>query len=164
MATQLIQVLADTQANRELVSKILTLDQRLLAVNTVTQWSKAISTSLNNDFNLPGHIIRIVAQPVKSVRIPALLQADQEVIQTALKLTQIQCGIIPPAAFLSLFSATPELASFLQLPLRFGHQTIAVIVIGHADRDHFRPDLATEWVGIMADNMAVSLARILKLS
>lgn len=163
MAAQLEEILLDTQANQALSAKIFCLDRRLLAVNTVIQWLKAVSASLTEDFNLPNHKVCIVSQPVKNVRLPAEFVANQEIARAAHSLTRPQCGTVPAAAFLSLFAAMPGLASFLQLPLRFHDQTIAVVLIGHEDADHFRPDLSTESVSIMADNMAVSLARLLKL-
>ena len=51
----------------------------------------------------------------------------------------------------------------MQLPLRWKEQTLAILVIGHEDEAHFTPDMSTEWVAAIADNMAAVLARLLKL-
>ena len=163
MAAQLMQILTDAQINREIVNKILKMDKRLLMVNTVTQWYKAISSGLNEDFKLPNHAVSIVADIPKNIRVPKDLIAQKSIQDLVKTLSNTQCGSQIPEGFLTLLTYTNRLESFLQLPLYFNNQIIAVVIIGHPDADYFNSDLATDLITTMADNMSVSLARLLRL-
>ncbi|WP_100089611.1 DUF484 family protein [Snodgrassella alvi] len=163
MASQLIQMLGDADANHTLMAKFMAFDQRLLTVNTVTQWQCAIRDGLKNEFALSYYALKIVADIPKNVRVPVTLLAENRIKAISEKLTAPVCGALPAAALLELLPAQPRLESFLQLPLLWKDQVLAILVIGHENEAHFAPDMATEWVTAMADNMAIVLARLLKL-
>lgn len=163
MASQLIQMLGDADANHTLMAKFMAFTQRLLIVNTLAQWQRAISDGLNNEFTLPYHALIITADIPKNVRIPVNLHVNEKFKVIGKKLTAPACGALPVAALLELLPEQPRLESFLQLPLRWKEQTLAILVIGHEDEAHFSPDMSTEWVAAIADNMAAVLARLLKL-
>lgn len=163
MASQLVQMLGEADANHTLMAKFMAFDRRLLFVNTVAQWQRAISDGLKNEFALPDFALKIVTEAPKSVRIPASLIADEKVKAVAKKLNKPICGTLPVVVLRELLPPQPRLESFLQLPLRWQEQTLAILVVGHKDETHFTSDMATEWVSYMAENMAVVLARLLKL-
>ena len=163
MASQLVQMLGEADANHTLMAKFMAFDRRLLLVNTVAQWQRAISDGLKNEFVLPDFALKIVTEAPKSVRIPASLMADDKVKAVAKKLNKPICGNLPVVVLRELLPVQPRLESFLQLPLRWQEQTLAILIVGHEDEAHFTSDMATEWVNYMAENMAVVLARLLKL-
>ncbi|WP_239324455.1 DUF484 family protein [Snodgrassella gandavensis] len=163
MASQLIQMLGDADANHTLMAKFMAFDQRLLTVNTVAQWQRAIRDGLKNEFALSHYALKIVTHIPKNVRVPVTLLADDKIKVISEKLTAPVCGALPVAALLELLPTQPRLESFLQLPLLWKDQVLAILVIGHENEAHFAPDMATEWVTAMADNMAIVLARLLKL-
>lgn len=163
MASQLVQMLGEADANHTLMAKFMAFDRRLLLVNTVAQWQRAISDGLKNEFALPDFALKIVTEAPKSVRIPASLIADDKVKAVAKKLNKPICGNLPVVVLRELLPVQPRLESFLQLPLRWQEQTLAILIVGHEDEAHFTSDMATEWVNYMAENMAVVLARLLKL-
>jgi uncharacterized protein len=163
MASQLIQMLGNAEANHTLMTKFMAFSQHLLTVNTLAQWQRAVRDGLKDEFALSNYILKIVTDIPKNVRVPATLLAEDKIKAIGKKLTTPECGVIPVAAFLELLPAQPRLESFLQLPLRWEEQTLAILIIGHEDEKHFAPDMATEWVTAMADNMAAVLARLLKL-
>ena len=163
MASQLVQMLGEADANHTLMAKFMAFDRRLLLVNTVAQWQRAISDGLKNEFVLPDFALKIVTEAPKSVRIPASLIADDKVKAVAKKLNKPICGNLPVVVLRELLPVQPRLESFLQLPLRWQEQTLAILIVGHEDEAHFTSDMATEWVNYMAENMAVVLARLLKL-
>lgn len=163
MASQLVQMLGEADANHTLMAKFMAFDRRLLLVNTVAQWQRAIHDGLKNEFVLPDFALKIVTEAPKSVRIPASLIADDKVKAVAKKLNKPICGNLPVVVLRELLSVQPRLESFLQLPLRWQEQTLAILIVGHEDEAHFTSDMATEWVNYMAENMAVVLARLLKL-
>ncbi|MCX8747260.1 DUF484 family protein [Snodgrassella sp. B3800] len=163
MASQLVQMLGEADANHTLMAKFMAFDRRLLLVNTVAQWQRAIHDSLKNEFVLPDFALKIVTEAPKSVRIPASLMADDKVKAVAKKLNKPICGNLPVVVLRELLPVQPRLESFLQLPLRWQEQTLAILIVGHENEAHFTSDMATEWVNYMAENMAVVLARLLKL-
>lgn len=163
MASQLVQMLGEADANHTLMAKFMAFDRRLLLVNTVAQWQRAIHDGLKNEFVLPDFALKIVTEAPKSVRIPASLMADDKVKAVAKKLNKPICGNLPMVVLRELLPVQPRLESFLQLPLRWQEQTLAILIVGHEDEAHFTSDMATEWVNYMAENMAVVLARLLKL-
>lgn len=163
MASQLVQMLGEADANHTLMAKFMAFDRRLLVVNTVAQWQRAIHDGLKNEFVLPDFALKIVTEAPKSVRIPASLMADDKVKAVAKKLNKPICGNLPVVVLRELLPVQPRLESFLQLPLRWQEQTLAILIVGHEDEAHFTSDMATEWVNYMAENMAVVLARLLKL-
>ncbi|MGL4387358.1 MAG: DUF484 family protein [Snodgrassella alvi] len=163
MASQLVQMLGEADANHTLMAKFMAFDRRLLLVNTVAQWQRAIHDGLKNEFVLPDFALKIVTEAPKSVRIPASLMADDKVKAVAKKLNKPICGNLPVVVLRELLPVQPRLESFLQLPLRWQEQTLAILIVGHEDEAHFTSDMATEWVNYMAENMAVVLARLLKL-
>ncbi|MCO6515842.1 MAG: DUF484 family protein [Snodgrassella sp.] len=163
MASQLVQMLGNADANHTLMTKFMAFDQRLLSVNTLTQWQRAIRDGLKNEFALTYYALKIVTAVPKNVRVPATLLAEDRIKAIAEKLTAPVCGTLPVAALLELLPEQPRLESFLQLPLLWKDQVLAILVIGHEDEAHFTPDMATEWVTAMAENMAIVLARVLKL-
>lgn len=163
MASQLVQMLGEADANHTLMAKFMAFDRRLLLVNTVAQWQRAIHDGLKNEFVLPDFALKIVTEAPKSVRIPASLIADDKVKAVAKKLNKPICGNLPVVVLRELLPVQPRLESFLQLPLRWQEQTLAILIVGHEDEAHFTSDMATEWVNYMAENMAVVLARLLKL-
>lgn len=163
MASQLVQMLGEADANHTLMAKFMAFDRRLLLVNTVAQWQRAIHDGLKNEFVLPDFALKIVTEAPKSVRIPASLMADDNVKAVAKKLNKPICGNLPVVVLRELLPVQPRLESFLQLPLRWQEQTLAILIVGHEDEAHFTSDMATEWVNYMAENMAVVLARLLKL-
>ncbi|MGE9548606.1 DUF484 family protein [Snodgrassella sp. CS2] len=163
MASQLVQMLGEADANHTLMAKFMAFDRRLLLVNTVAQWQRAIHDGLKNEFVLPDFALKIVTEAPKSVRIPASLIADDKVKAVAKKLNKPICGNLPMVVLRELLPVQPRLESFLQLPLRWQEQTLAILIVGHEDEAHFTSDMATEWVNYMAENMAVVLARLLKL-
>lgn len=164
LASRLAQITSDGQANHELMTKILAMDKQLLATNTIIQWYNSINTSLTELFHLPHHIIRILARTHHKIRVPPLLIADEQVTNVVSPLSQTICGGVPSAELLGLMDQKIKLGSFLQLPLRWRNQTIAFILIGHEQADYFSPQLQTDWITALADNMAISLARILRLT
>lgn len=163
MASQLVQMLGEADANHTLMAKFMAFDRRLLLVNTVAQWQRAIHDGLKNEFALPDFALKIVTEAPKSVRIPASLIADDKVKAVAKKLNKPICGNLPVVVLRELLPVQPRLESFLQLPLRWQEQTLAILIVGNEDEAHFTSDMATEWVNYMAENMAVVLARLLKL-
>lgn len=163
MASQLVQMLGEADANHTLMAKFMAFDRRLLFVNTVAQWQRAIRDGLKNEFELPDFALKIVTDAPRNVRIPVSLMADDKVKDVAEKLSKPVCGTLPVVALRELLPVQPRLESFLQLPLRWQKQTLAILVVGHEDEAHFTSDMATEWVSYMAENMAVVLARLLKL-
>lgn len=163
MASQLVQMLGEADANHTLMAKFMAFDRRLLLVNTVAQWQRAIHDGLKNEFVLPDFALKIVTEAPKSVRIPASLMADDKVKAVVKKLTKPICGNLPVVVLRELLPVQPRLESFLQLPLRWQEQTLAILIVGHEDEAHFTSDMATEWVNYMAENMAAVLARLLKL-
>lgn len=163
MASQLVQMLGEADANHTLMAKFMAFDRRLLLVNTVAQWQRAIHDGLKNEFVLPYFALKIVTEAPKSVRIPASLMADDKVKAVAKKLNKPICGNLPVVVLRELLPVQPRLESFLQLPLRWQEQTLAILIVGHEDEAHFTSDMATEWVNYMAENMAAVLARLLKL-
>lgn len=163
MASQLVQMLGEADANHTLMAKFMAFDRRLLLVNTVAQWQRAIHDGLKNEFVLPDFALKIVTEAPKSVRIPASLMADDKVKAVAKKLNKPICGNLPVVVLRELLPVQPRLESFLQLPLRWQEQTLAILIVGHEDEAHFKSDMATEWVNYMAENMAAVLARLLKL-
>ncbi|WP_370389183.1 DUF484 family protein [Snodgrassella alvi] len=163
MASQLVQMLGEADANHTLMAKFMAFDRRLLLVNTVAQWQRAIHDGLKNEFVLPDFALKIVTEAPKSVRIPASLMADDKVKAVAKKLNKPICGNLPVVVLRELLPVQPRLESFLQLPLRWQEQTLAILIVGHENEAHFTSDMATEWVNYMAENMAVVLARLLKL-
>ncbi|WP_370387400.1 DUF484 family protein [Snodgrassella alvi] len=163
MASQLVQMLGEADANHTLMAKFMAFDRRLLLVNTVAQWQRAIHDGLKNEFVLHDFALKIVTEAPKSVRIPASLMADDKVKAVAKKLNKPICGNLPVVVLRELLPVQPRLESFLQLPLRWQEQTLAILIVGHEDEAHFTSDMATEWVNYMAENMAVVLARLLKL-
>ncbi|WP_367440572.1 DUF484 family protein [Snodgrassella alvi] len=163
MASQLVQMLGEADANHTLMAKFMAFDRRLLLVNTVAQWQRAIHDGLKNEFVLPDFALKIVTEAPKSVRIPASLMADDKVKAVAKKLNKPICGNLPVVVLRELLPVQPRLESFLQLPLRWQEQTLAILIVGHEDEAHFTSDMATEWVNYMAENMAAVLARLLKL-
>lgn len=164
MAAQLEQILADVEANRTLITKIMNFNLRLLRVNNITQWLEAISQGLNGDFSLPYYVIRIIAEWPNKMNIPTDLLAGPEVRMAASKLTAPVCGSLPVVALAQLLDHKPQLESFLQLPLRCNEKTLGVLIIGHEDASHFRPQQSTEWVAVLAESMAIVLARILDMA
>ncbi|KES10615.1 hypothetical protein SASC598O02_008810 [Snodgrassella alvi SCGC AB-598-O02] len=164
MAAQLEQILADAEANRTLITKIMNFNQRLLRVNNITQWHEAITDGLSRDFSLPNHVIRINAELSDKVNVPIHLLASPEVRLAASKLTAPVCGSLPVVALAQLLDHQPQLESFLQLPLCCNEKTLGVLIIGHEDANHFQPQQSTEWVAVLAESMTIVLARILDMA
>lgn len=164
MAAQLVQILNDADANQALVVKIMNFNQRLLAVNNLNQWSEAIVQGLKIDFSLPHHALRVLIEPPKNMSMPLNLIAKPDVKAAGSKLIKPLCGVLPVAALIQLLPDHPHLESFLQLPLRWRQQTIGLLLIGHENVTHFQSDQSTKLISIMADGIAIVLARLLKLA
>ncbi len=166
MAAQLAQMLDDAETNRQLSAKLIRFNQQLLRANTLGQLWQAASDSLQQDFGLPYHSMRLLQKPANAAHLPVALDAGSDpALQTAWDTLEApRCSHHLPEAVAALLPAEPVLESFLQLPVWLGEDLLAVVVIGHPDADHFHPDLETELVSGMADSLAIAMGRIMGLS
>ena len=165
MAAQLAQMLEDAEGNRQTTAKLLAFNRRLLSANTMGQLWQACGDSLNQDFGLPHHALQVLQAPRNKARIPAAVQAVDKVdLQQAWRgLAAPVCGHQVPAAVRALFAGKPVLESFLQLPVWWGGCLLAVLVIGHEERDYFHAGLETDLVAEMAQSLAVAAGRMMGL-
>lgn len=163
MAVQVAQMLNDAEQNREISHKLLMFNQKLLSANTLGQLWRAAENSLTDDFQLPCHVLMILAKPKHKVRVPVALDYTnrQDLQSIWSKVKKPICGHRLPDVAYALFDGTLVLESFLQLPIYYDNTLLAVLLIGHEQADYFHPDLATDLVETMANSLAVAMARMM---
>lgn len=166
MAAQLAAILDDAEYNRHVLANLLSFNRRLLAVNTLSQFARAVRTGLDEDFSLPNNVLRIVIQAPPSAHVPVSIDGSDHIpLQNAVSAIKcVQCGTQIATALLDLLDTAVPMESFLQLPIVWHEQTLAILVVAHEQPDYFNPQLATDFVDSMAQSMATVLARLLRLS
>ncbi|UOO82832.1 DUF484 family protein [Uruburuella testudinis] len=163
MAGQLEIMLADSEANRITMQRLLALDVQLLRANTVGQVVQALYQTLQHDFGLHQFKLLLIAEPRNKARIPGEIKIDGgKVRATVAALEKPLLGTKISAemrALLPAGSGVPE--SFLQLPVPVGGATGAVLLAADTDVNRFAADLPTEWIERMAEALGAALSRIM---
>lgn len=165
MAAQLSTMLDDAEYNRHILAKLLSFNRRLLAVNTLNQFAQAVQKGLAEDFSLPNSALRLLVKAPAKVRVPSAIDgSEMNALHTAAtSINTAQCGTQIAGALLDLLDTAVPMESFLQLPIIWRNQTLAILVVGHEEADYFHAELATDFVNSMANSMATLLARLLRL-
>lgn len=165
MTKQVEVMLADAQANHATMNKLLALNLKLLAANTVKQATDALYQSLADDFGIRYMRLVLVAEPVNKARIPegVKLRPDSKVGMAVAALKQVEVGgkIKPELRGLLNSDSDTVLESFLQLPVVIGGQTGGLLLLADEDVNRFSEDLSTEWVSQLAQAVSVLLSRVM---
>lgn len=166
MAQHMVQMTENAEYNLATMQRLMRLNLALMGCNTLKQVEAALAASLNEDFKLPQFALALTQKPAKKLRVPeALNLPENDAARNALrKLTAPLCAT--RALHKHLEKRLPDAVqaeSFLHLPLRHHDTLIGVLLIGHPDPQYFAPDAPTEYVALMGDALAATLARIMGL-
>ncbi len=168
MADHVGTLIEHAQANQATAQRLLQMNLRLLRANTVRQVVAALSLSLNEDFGLPAHALRLIEAPDTRKRLPENLVLNPKMagFRAIEALKGIECTQKPlaEAVFSWLPEGLPVSESFLHLPLYLHPDQTkvgGVLLIGHPDPDYFHPELETRYVAYLAGAVAAALARVL---
>ncbi|XZA36263.1 hypothetical protein AABM17_539 [Neisseria musculi] len=164
MAAQLKTMLADSEANRTIMLRQLSLDVQLLGANTAGRLIQVLYRSLREDFGLQQFVLKIAVAPKNKARIPdeadvsGNAKASAEIV--ALKKPLLGSKINKEMQML-LPQGGVVAESFLQLPIPIGGGTGAVLLAADAAPNRFAEGLATESVEYMAAAVGAALSRIM---
>lgn len=164
MSAQLQTMLADSEANRNTMFRQLALDVKLLKANTAGQLVQALYDSLQQDFGLQQFALKIAAAPKNKARIPddAAIAPDSVVWH---EITALEKPLLGNKISKEMRSLLPEhdtvAESFVQLPIKIGGSTGAVLLAADSDVDRFAEGLNTESVEYMAQAVGAALSRIM---